>query len=490
MKSSPRPNIKKSGLSLSKEESNNRKKSSVCTYSVAGMHCASCELLTEKTLLENKNIKAVKSSVLKASIEIEYEGDAPSPTQLNKLFKADGYTFSNKSKQKIESIKKKKEGQIKGSNLSNFFIISGSSLALIIIFYALNSSGLSAAVNVNANSALPLFLLFGLLAGVSSCAALVGGVILSMSRQWSDIYNKDDSRMKKAEPHLMFNAGRLLAYTIFGALLGSIGSVFKLSMTFSSILITLVSVLMILLALQMLGLKYFRNFQISAPKFITRYIVNEKNFSGRYMPFSMGALTFFLPCGFTITAQTLALASGSFKQGALIMLLFALGTLPILLFIGFSSLKFSNKPSSAAKFMKVAGVLVLFFALYNINAQLNVLGFKSLSDIEFKKTEKVLAVHDDLPLIVNGKQVLKMEARSSGYVPNRLKVRVGVPVSWEISDKGSSGCTNAVIAKGLFTGEIKLSPGKTSIKEFTVYKPGLYKFSCWMGMVSGVIEAV
>jgi len=45
------------------------------------------------------------------------------------------------------------------------------------------------------------------------------------------------------------------------------------------------------------------------------------------------------------------------------MTLFALGTLPTLLFIGFSSVKFLQKPHLSENFLKIAGVLVLFFAL-------------------------------------------------------------------------------------------------------------------------------
>ena len=93
------------------------------------------------------------------------------------------------------------------------------------------------------------------------------------------------------------------------------------------------------------------------------------------MPFIMGALTFFLPCGFTITAQTIALLSASPLQGALIMGFFALGTAPTLLLIGFSSVKFFEKPHLSLTFSKVAGFLVIFFAFYNIYNQLNVLGF-------------------------------------------------------------------------------------------------------------------
>ena len=121
----------------------------------------------------------------------------------------------------------------------------------------------------------------------------------------------------------------------------------------------------------MLDVPGFRKLQFSMPKFITRKIADEKNFKGKYMPFIMGALTFFLPCGLTITAQTIALLSGSWIQGSLIMGFFALGTAPMLLFIGLSSVTFFSR---SVTFSKVAGFLVLFFALFNIINQMNFWG--------------------------------------------------------------------------------------------------------------------
>ncbi len=463
-------------------------------YFVQGMHCASCELIVEKKLLAEKGIKAVEASVGKGRVVIEYEGGCPPPEKLNKLFAKDGYIFSNKKiKEKDEQpFISTKAGRlaVNRQKFNDFLIIAGASLMLIIGFAVLSKSGLAALISVNAKSALPMFLVLGLLAGLSTCAALVGGIILSMSKQWSEFYAADEKTLKRLQPHLLFNLGRLISYGLFGALLGAIGGALKLSPAFSTILIFAVSVMMIFLALQMLGVKHFQRFQIATPKFITRYVADEKKFSGRYMPMLMGALTFFLPCGFTITAQGLALASGSMAQGGLIMLFFAFGTLPMLLAIGLSSVKFSQKPHLANRFLKVAGVLVLFFAIFNINAQLNVLGWSSLDDVNLKTSKAVESPDSDLPPIVDGKQILKMDAMSSGYQPNKLKVRAGVPVRWEITDKGTSGCTNAIISRGLFEREIALTPGKTSIKEFTPQKAGTYKFSCWMGMISGTIEVV
>jgi len=458
-------------------------------YFVKGTHCASCEILIEKKLLEEKNIKAVEVSNQKGEVLVEYEGEKPNAHHFNKLFQNDGYTFVEKEKAVA------KEENFKSSYDIIMALVTG---ALVIFgFLFLNKLGFSRWVNVSETSSLPAFVLFGLLAGLSTCAALVGGLVLSMSKQWNEVYAGKNTSLQKSTPHLMFNVGRLASYALLGGILGAIGSKLQLSANFSPLLVLGVSVLMLFLALQMMGVKAFQRFQITMPKSMTRYVANEKNFKGKYMPFVMGALTFFLPCGFTITAQGLALISGSFLQGSLIMTAFAVGTLPVLLSIGLSSAKLVNNRKLSERFLKTAGVVVLFFALFNANNQMNVLGYSSIGDFVGKTvqssndaTQSGSNNEEGLPAIVNGKQVIKMDASSSGYSPNYFKVRVGVPVRWEITDKGISGCTNAVISNSLFSGQIGLTPGQTSIKEFTPQKAGKYKFSCWMGMVSGIMEVV
>ncbi len=449
-------------------------------YFVKGMHCSSCEILIEKKLLSFDGIKSVEANASRGEVMIEYIDKRPKIEKLNSIFKKEKYLFFD------QPVKEKK------SSLWKSLIIS---LVVITLFLFLNKSGLAGLVNVNLTSSLPVFFLLGLMAGISSCSALVGGLILTMSKQWLSLYGQNQSTFKKYQPHLMFNLGRIISYAVLGTILGAIGSKLQLSLTFSSFLIITVSLVMIVSAFQMLGLNGLLRFRFSLPKFITRYIANESNFKGRYMPFLMGALTFFLPCGFTNTAQGLALLSGNPLQAGLIMFFFALGTAPSLLLISFSVVKFSSRPHWTLQVSKVAGILILFFALYNINSQLNVLGYPSLSNFTFKtpsftNTENRNLKEKDLAPIVNGKQILKMDASSNGYLPNYFKVKVGVPVKWEITDKGTSGCTNVIISKSLFDGEIPLSPGQISVKEFTPSQPGKYKFSCWMGMVSGIIEVV
>lgn len=497
-----------------------------CVYNVTGMHCASCEVLIEKKLIKQLKVEAVEASTPQKQVLIEYRGSKPSIIELNKMFKSEGYSFQEGNKEPLEQedmepplfrINDNGSLVINKNKIKSSLIIPIGLLLIYLIYLLFQRLGIASSVNVNANSALPAFFLFGVVAGLSSCAALVGGIVLSMSKQWYEMHAQSNSFFEKAQPHLLFNIGRIISYLVLGAVLGAIGGVFKISPLFTSIVAIFVSLMMLGLGLQMLGVKAFQKFQFSVPKRFSRYIADENNFSGKYMPFIMGALTFFLPCGFTITAQGLAIASGDPIKGGLMMALFALGTSPMLLFIGLSSTKLYEKSHIAANFMKLVGILVVIFGLSLFNMQLTVLGLPNLNDLNIGSSGSntafvnaaavninggsgntnvngVAVVGDtnvtNLPPIVDGKQLLKMNASSSGYTPNYLKVKVGVPVRWEITDTGTSGCTNAIISNSLFDGQIPLVNGQVSIKEFTPTKTGKYRFSCWMGMVTGIIEVV
>lgn len=454
-------------------------------YKVEGMHCASCEILIEKKILEVKGVKSVSASVEKKEVAVECEGEKPSAQKLNNIFKENNYSFSESDKfHKRAGGKAEQSGRGLNPTLVGFNI----ALLIIIIFLILDRMGISGFLEVGSKSSLVSFFGFGILAGLSSCAALVGGIVLSMSKQWQSLYAENDGELKKFKPHILFNAGRIISYTILGGALGIIGGRLQISPKFSSLLIIAVSFLMIAMGLQMLGAKAFRKFRLALPKIFTRFAADEKNFQGKYMPFIMGALTFFLPCGFTITAQGLALLSGSALSGGLIMGAFALGTALPLLLIGLSSVKFLHKPVSAERFSKAAGFLVLFFALFNINSQMAVLGYNNLGNFAFWQGQSESA--ENFPPIVDGKQVIKMTALATKDDPDYFKVKAGLPVRWEITAGRSMGCNGAIVSQSLFEGYIQLSPGQTTVKEFTPQRSGRYRFSCSMGMISGIIEVV
>jgi len=98
-----------------------------------------------------------------------------------------------------------------------------------------------------------------------------------------------------------------------------------------------------------------------------------------------------------------------------------------------------------------------------------------------------------LAQVVNGKQVIKMTVLGASYSPNYFKVKAGIPVQWEITSSGQSGCdSGAIIANGLLQGITYLNPGagQVNVVEFTPQSAGTYKFSCTMGMVRGTIEVI
>ena len=111
------------------------------TYYVRGMHCASCEILIEKKLLELGNIKSVEASTSKGAVLIEYEDEKPTIDRLNGIFKKEGYVFSDQSRKIINGFKPKE-----------FFVTLGIGLLIIIGFIGLNKMGLSGLINVSSKS--------------------------------------------------------------------------------------------------------------------------------------------------------------------------------------------------------------------------------------------------------------------------------------------------------------------------------------------------
>jgi sulfite exporter TauE/SafE len=116
-----------------------------------------------------------------------------------------------------------------------------------------------------------------------------------------------------------------------------------------------------------------KKLQLSMPKFISRHAHGVSQLNHTLTPLLVGIATFFLPCGFTQSMQLYALTTGGFLSGGLTMLSFALGTLPVLALISFSSFSIQNSKKSGI-FFKSAGLIVILFALFNLINALVVIG--------------------------------------------------------------------------------------------------------------------
>ncbi|PIT89325.1 MAG: hypothetical protein COU27_00935, partial [Candidatus Levybacteria bacterium CG10_big_fil_rev_8_21_14_0_10_36_7] len=192
-------------------------------YYIKGMHCPSCEILIEKKILEIDGVKAVEVSLLKSEALIEYEGKKPDIGQLNNFFTKDKYEFFFSIKRLSES-----KSNLEANNKSNIWLwLSIIVFSAFLILWATGKMDWIKYIRVDSKSSLLAFFVFGTAAGFSSCAALVGGIVLSLSKQWLSICPSNASFGKKIQPHLLFNIGRIISYTFFGVLLGLFGGVIR-----------------------------------------------------------------------------------------------------------------------------------------------------------------------------------------------------------------------------------------------------------------------
>lgn len=322
-------------------------------FHVSGTHCASCKILVEDILNEQEFIQNARVDLKREVVEIETDSDLD-PEKLAEILteklKVNGYTLS------IEKAAVEKQGD------DVIWKALPIGLGILMLFFLLQKSGVLN-LGIGGQTTPVTSFLIGLIASVSSCLALVGGLVLSLSAKIS----QDDTSDTKT--FLLFHAGRIISFAILGGVLGAMGNAIGINFTLTAILGLLAALAMLLLGLNLVGV-FTRN-KIALPSGLFNFLrkIEHKTFT----PLILGFVTFFLPCGFTQSMQLSALGSGSFGSGMLLMLAFALGTLPMLLLLSFGSASFAHG-KYAPLFFKSAGVVVIGLGLFALLANLAGLG--------------------------------------------------------------------------------------------------------------------
>lgn len=327
------------------------------TFHVHGMHCNACVLMTESELKELPNVTYVKSSLKNHSVEVAGDFGNKTPEQiaeeLTVPLKPHGYTIS------VEKL----EHRAKWSDFKIAIPVAFGFGALFVLLQKMGIVNLVSAGNVTYGTAFVI----GIIASLSTCMAVVGGLVLSMSATFA----KEGDKIK---PQLLFHGGRIVSFFLLGGVIGAIGSAFTLNTSATFILSLIVGIVMLILGINLLDTFHFaKKLQPSMPKFISKHAHGVLKFNHTLTPLLVGIATFFLPCGFTQSMQLYTLTTGSFLRGGLTMLAFALGTFPVLAVISFSSFGI-QKSSKAGIFFKTAGLIVIMFALFNLINSLVVVG--------------------------------------------------------------------------------------------------------------------
>jgi len=322
----------------------NQEKNKKYILHVSGTHCASCKILIEDILNEQNFIEKARVNLKKEMVEIETNDNMTAEEIINILnnkIETNGYTLS------VEKIIVEK----KSNNVLWKAIPIG--LVFLFLFFLLQKSGILN-LGIGGETTPVTSFIIGIIASLSSCLAIVGGLVLSLSAKITQ--NNNGSNKK---PFILFHIGRLFGFAILGGILGLIGKAIEINFIFSAILGLIASSVMIMLGLNLLGV--FTKSKITLPSNIFSFFRKVEHDS--WAPLLIGLGTFFLPCGFTQSMQIAALSSGTFASGFLIMFSFALGTLPVLALLSFGSVSFAHS-KYAPLFFKSTGVVVFGLGMF------------------------------------------------------------------------------------------------------------------------------
>ena len=193
--------------------------------------------------------------------------------------------------------------------------------------------------------------LIGLM-GSLHCVGMCGPIMIAFSGS-----NRSTSGF------VLYHSGRILSYLIIGLVLGGIGS-FVSVLQIQQVATLILGVFVLLLY----GIPSFRSeverfyYQSKFYRFVRSIIT--KNLSLKRRWFFSGIANGFFPCGMTYIAAAGAIAIAHFWHGALFMLLFGLGTVPMLFVLQYSGTflikKFKNLiPRSLQVVALLSGLLMV-----------------------------------------------------------------------------------------------------------------------------------
>lgn len=449
----------------------------VTTIPIKGMHCRSCELLISDELMQVNGVQDVEISFQKGCAKV-FHGKKTRRGALEQAILDAGYTVGRDAPKPWFS-----------RNINDYVEVAAMAALLFIFYFIAKDTGLFRLIDAGSNNfaSLPVVFLIGLTAGVSTCAALVGGLVLAVSSRFAE-KNPDASTKEKFIPHLFFNLGRVVSFFIFGGVIGLIGSLFQMSLGFMGLLTIVIGGVMLVFGAELTELfPALSKFNITIPSGVAKFIGLKEQTGKEYShrnAMVLGGLTFFLPCGFTQLVQLYAISTGNPLAGALTMGVFALGTTPGLLGIG--GLTAIVKGSVTKPFFKFAGVLVIGLALFNISNGYNLSGLKAR--IKAPNSDAIAAGAQ----VFGDVQVLKSIYTSENDMqPNNFEVKAGQPVRLEIDVKDDGfGCMGSMALPGLSRQVEMLVKGQPMVFEFTPENPGSYDITCAMGVPRGTITVI
>ena len=255
-----------------------------------------------------------------------------------------------------------------------------------------------------------------------------------MSAKWNKNH-ENASRWKRFEPHAYFNSGRVVGFSFLGGLLGLFGSFVGVSNLFLGGITLLVGVVMLILGLNLTNISpRIGSVSVTLPKFLGKNIGGGE--ISQSSVFAAGAMSFLLPCGFTLAMEMYAISTGSFMTGALALGLFAVGTAPGLMSLGAVTAFFKGNPLK--RFFRFTGIIVLMLGFYNISNAYNLLS------LGVPRPQQNHADVSDLP-----EQEVRFTQDADGYAPNVIGIDPNRKIRLVVTGKNPYSCSSQLIIPSL-----------------------------------------
>ena len=434
---------------------------------IDGMTCVNCENRIERKLQRTNGVRKAKVRYASGTAEITYDEKIIRIEKIITIIERLGY----KAAEETEKTKRADASKALG-----VFVVLFALYMILRRFGALDV--FNAFPEAREGMGYGMLFVIGLLTSLH-CVAMCGGINLSQTVSRNAQMSKSGTAVLL--PSVLYNSGRVISYTVIGGIVGAVGSVVSFSGTMKGVVQLAAGVFMIIVGLNMLNLfPGLRRLTPRMPKVFAKKINQQK--SGK-SPFIVGLLNGLMPCGPLQAMQLYALSTGSPVKGALSMLLFSLGTVPLMFGLGALSTFLSRK--FTAKMMTVSAVLVVVLGISMFSSGMSLSGI-SLSNIiggagSGARNENIAKVTDNV-------QVVTTKLSSGSYEP--ITVQKGIPVRWIIKaeKKDINGCNNEIIIPE-FNIDKKLMAGDNII-EFTPTESGTFPYSCWMGMIRSRITVV
>ncbi|MFV0446889.1 MAG: sulfite exporter TauE/SafE family protein [Vibrio sp.] len=209
------------------------------------------------------------------------------------------------------------------------------------------------------------------LLGTGHCVGMCGGL--------GSLLSIGNAASKHHFSIIFYNVGRILSYSLFGALAGGLATTLSQLSTLNHSLVwlrILSAIMMIVLGLYVgrwwFGLLKLEKLGSGIWKFISplgRKLLPIKK-SWHALPF--GIIWGWLPCGLVYSALTWAAVSGSTIDGALIMAAFGMGTLPAMLLVGLGATQIKQLQQSPI-FRTIAAISIICYGIYTGYNAMNML---------------------------------------------------------------------------------------------------------------------